>query len=53
MSYVTKKIDFTQEVEELHKFVAGTSRGYGGDWAECYELALKQIREELSWREGL
>lgn len=24
----------------------------GGDWAECYELVMKEAREKLSWTPG-
>lgn len=32
------------------KNVAATG---GGDTPECYELALKEIREKLRWRSGM
>ena len=24
----------------------------GGDWAECYELVMKEAREQLTWTPG-
>ena len=44
--YVTKQLDFmdaahTADVKGFLDDVKGT---FGGDWAECYELVLYQVR---------
>ena len=51
-AYVTKFEDFTDNEERLQTFVKTVNETGGGDVAECYELALKEIREKLSWRPG-
>lgn len=50
--YVTKYIDFTNNAVELCKFVQEVTSTGGGDFEECYELVLRQVREELSWQPG-
>ena len=51
-SYVTKYIDFTNNVQELCKFVRETGSTGGGDADECYELVLHQVRTQLNWTPG-
>ena len=51
-SYVTKFIDFSTDGEKLCKFVKGAGATHGGDFEECYELVLKEAREELTWSAG-
>jgi hypothetical protein len=48
-TYVTKHIDFTDDVKKLCDFVKRVGKTGGGDWEECYELVLKQARELLTW----
>ena len=48
-TYVTKHVDFTNDVGKLCSFVNKVGSTGGGDWEECYELVLKQTRELLSW----
>ena len=50
--YVTKYVDFTTDVAELCRFVNEVSATGGGDFEECYELVLRQVREQLSWQPG-
>ncbi len=50
--YVTKYVDFTNDVTKLCDFVKSVQSTGGGDWEECYELVLKQTRELLSWTPG-
>ncbi|XP_013405111.1 uncharacterized protein LOC106169974 [Lingula anatina] len=50
--YVTKYIDFTNDVGKLCHFVNDVEGTGGGDFEECYELVLHQVREELSWSPG-
>ena len=47
--YVTKQLDFTDDVSEISKFVRTVEPTDGGDLPECYELVLREIRS-LSWR---
>ncbi|ESO96324.1 hypothetical protein LOTGIDRAFT_174892 [Lottia gigantea] len=51
-NYITKFIDFTTDVKKLTDFVKTTGSTGGGDTDECYELVLRQVREELSWTPG-
>ena len=51
-TYVTKWLDFTTDVNELCDFVKNVGSTGGGDFPECYELVLRQVREELSWTTG-
>lgn len=50
--YVTKHIDFTTDKAKLVKFVKDVEATGGGDYPECYELVLKEVRQKLSWRPG-
>ena len=50
--YVTKWIDFTTNIDDLCDFVTKVEGTGGGDFAECYELVLRQVREELTWTAG-
>ncbi|KAJ1553416.1 hypothetical protein HK096_007922, partial [Nowakowskiella sp. JEL0078] len=51
-NYLIKKIDFTNNVEDLQTFVNNAgSLGSGGSWEECYEYVLNQARTTLSWSE--
>lgn len=45
-------IDLTNNEDKLIKFVKEAKDTYGGDGDEFYELVLKKIIEETSWREG-
>ena len=51
-TYVTKWLDFSTDVNELCDFVKNVGSTGGGDFPECYELVLRQVREELSWTTG-
>ncbi|XP_041378786.1 uncharacterized protein LOC121391111 [Gigantopelta aegis] len=51
-NYVTKFMDFTDDVKKLCDFVSDVSATGGGDSDECYELVLYQVRDELSWTPG-
>ncbi len=42
-NYVTKWVDFTNDVNKLCKFVNSVKSTGGGDWEECYELVLHQV----------
>ena len=50
--YVTRHIDFTDDVAKLCTFIEDSVPTLGGDWDECYELVLKEAREQLSWTPG-
>ena len=50
--YITKHVDFTDDVAELCTFIKGAEPTLGGDWDECYELVLKEAREKLTWTPG-
>lgn len=50
--YVTKYVDFTDDVTKLTEFVQNVSETGGGDSDECYELVLHEVRTKLSWTFG-
>lgn len=45
-------LDLTDNEEELINFVTNAEETSGGDGDEFYELVIKKITEETSWREG-
>lgn len=45
-------IDLTDNEDKLIKFVKNAKNTGGGDGDEFYELVIKKIVEETSWREG-
>lgn len=45
-------LDLTNNENDLIKFVKGAENTSGGDGDEFYELVIKKITEETSWREG-
>lgn len=45
-------IDLTDNENKLIKFVKEAKNTHGGDGDEFYELVIKKIIEETSWREG-
>ncbi len=47
--YVTKYVDFTNDIKTLSDFVKNCPATCGCDYEECYELVLKETRENLSW----
>lgn len=49
-TYVLQQTEFSNNVDDLCKFVTSVERTYGGDSDECYELVLKTVTE-LEWRE--
>lgn len=48
--YVLQQTEFSNDVDDLCKFVTNVDRTYGGDSDECYELVIKTVTE-LKWRE--
>ena len=42
--YVTTYTDFTSDADALCNWVMSVDTTYGGDWEECYELALHEVR---------
>ena len=42
-------LDFTNDKEQIKKFIQETPDTYGGDYPKCYELVLNRVRG-LSWR---
>ena len=51
-TYATKLMDFSTDSTQLCKFVRDVEPTEGGDFEECYELVMKEIREKLSWTNG-
>ncbi len=49
--YTLKSIDFTNDINALDMFVKDVNGTGGGDWEECYEYVLRQVRG-LSWSPG-
>lgn len=50
-SYVTKRLELTDNRGRIHRFVASVQSTGGGDAAECYELVLHEARS-FEWRSG-
>lgn len=50
-TYVTKKIDFSSDVEKICRFIRNVEPTDGGDRPECYEFVMSEART-LSWRAG-
>jgi hypothetical protein len=51
-SYVTKSMDFSNNIEAICRFIDTVGQTNGGDAPECYELVLHQSKS-LSWRAGV
>jgi len=51
-TYVTKRLDFSKNVDEVTQFVSTVGRTGGGDAPECYELVLYEARTKLNWQSG-
>jgi hypothetical protein len=51
-NYITKFVDFTDDVTKLVDFAQNVSSTGGGDSDECYELVLHEVRTKLSWTPG-
>ena len=51
-SYVTKCVNFTNNVDTLCSFVRDVDSTHGGDYPECYELVMREVQEKLSWSPG-
>ncbi|XP_050409157.2 uncharacterized protein LOC126824045 [Patella vulgata] len=47
--YVTKHVDFTDDLPTLCNFMNDVGGTGGGDVSECYELVLRLVRDKLSW----
>ena len=45
-------LDLTCDEHEIIEFISKAENTYGGDSSEFYELVIKKITEETSWREG-
>lgn len=50
-TYVTKILDFTDDLQAICRFIRNVGQTDGGDTPECYELVLNQART-LNWRAG-
>ncbi|NTW13819.1 MAG: hypothetical protein HGA31_02180 [Candidatus Moranbacteria bacterium] len=51
ITYVTKSLDFSTDLETICRFIRNVGATYGGDAPECYELVLHEARS-LSWKAG-
>ena len=49
--YLMQKVDFTNDVDSLCQFVKDVEGTGGGDFEECYEWVLSQVRK-LEWSPG-
>lgn len=45
-------MDFTRDQDKICKFIKTTSKTYGGDADECYELVLNNARVTMDWEAG-
>ncbi|XP_076444170.1 uncharacterized protein LOC143282420 [Babylonia areolata] len=50
--YVTKHIDFTDNLPQLVDFVNNVGTTGGGDEPEAYEVMLRLVRRDLKWSPG-
>ena len=50
--YTIRVLDFTDNLDEIVKFVKETEATYGGDVDECYELVLNTAHKVLNWRKN-
>jgi hypothetical protein len=50
-TYITKMMDFTTDVKSISHFVNNVEATGGGDFDECYEFVLNQVRS-ASWSAG-
>ena len=50
-TYVTKRLDLTDDVDAICRFVENVQPTGGGDAPECYELVLREA-QDLSWSAG-
>ncbi|XP_025076951.1 uncharacterized protein LOC112553747 isoform X2 [Pomacea canaliculata] len=50
--YLTKHIDFSNNLPELVDFVNNVSTTGGGDTPEAYEVMLRLVRRTLGWQTG-
>nr|KAG5688437.1 hypothetical protein BaRGS_001854 [Batillaria attramentaria] len=50
--YLTQTQNLTSQLPDLVNFVQGIEGTGGGDTAECYELVLRMVRENLDWTAG-
>jgi hypothetical protein len=50
-TYVTKKFDFSSDIEAISRFIKTVGATGGGDAPECYELVLHEARS-LKWQAG-
>ncbi|KAK3096956.1 hypothetical protein FSP39_005087, partial [Pinctada imbricata] len=47
--YLTKHLDFTNNIKDLCDFVSSIDGTGGGDQDECYEYVMRKVRTEFSW----
>lgn len=50
--YAYQVLDLTDDADKVIDFVKSAQNTGGGDSDEFYELVIKKITEETSWREG-
>ncbi|XP_068676102.1 uncharacterized protein [Montipora foliosa] len=48
-TYDTTWVDFSSDKKKICDFITNVSSTCGYDSDECYELVLRQVREQLSW----
>lgn len=51
-TYITKHVDFTNNLASLVNFVNTVSATGGGDTPEAYEVMLRLVRRDLTWTPG-
>ncbi|KAK7116461.1 uncharacterized protein [Littorina saxatilis] len=50
--YLTKHLDFTDDLPRLVDFVNKVETTFGGDEPEAYEVMLRLVRRDLTWSAG-
>lgn len=50
--YVTKVLNFTDDVDELVDCITVGPSKSGADQPECYEYVLQEVRNKFSWKRG-
>ena len=51
-TYITKHVDFTNNLPQLVNFVNDVQETFGGDEPEAYEVMLRLVRTQLTWTPG-
>lgn len=51
-TYITRHVDFSSDINELVKFVNDVENTHGGDAPEAYEVMLRVVKQDLTWKQN-